>query len=155
VTPASAASPQRRHETPRRHEHEAEQPRQREFRVFTAEERRARAQRFRARVLLGMSASVLAVAGLVVGVSNVVVTSRQFRVDSLSSAVSSAVAENQNLQLQRSQLESPGRIISIAEHRLGMVMPKSVTYLPAQPLPAAPASKTKGGAHGGGRAPAR
>jgi cell division protein FtsL len=141
----------------RRPERQVEQPREREFRVFTAEEKRARTQRFRARILLAMSAGVLAAAGLAVGIANVVVTNRQFQVDSLGSQVSAAIAQNQNLQLQRAELESAARIISIAEHRLGMVMPKSVIYLPAQPLPGAPAPTTKsgGGAHAGGHAPGR
>lgn len=118
-----------------------------DLRVYSAEERLARSQRRQARVLLAMSAGIVAVAFLIVAAANIVVTSRQFRVDNLSSAVSAAVVQNQDLQLQRSQLESPQRIISIAEHRLGMITPKSVTYLPAQPLPRATASTKSGTSH--------
>jgi cell division protein FtsL len=111
-----------------------------DLRVYSPEDRFARSERRRARILLAMAAAVIAIAFLIVGAANIVVTSRQFHVDSLSAAVSAAVVENQDLQLQRAQLETPQRIISIAEHRLGMVMPKSVTYLPAQPLPPVPAA---------------
>jgi hypothetical protein len=136
-----------------------------DLRVYSAEDRLARSERRRARILLAMSAAVIAIAFLIVGAANIVVTSRQFHVDSLSSAVTAAVVENQDLQLQRAQLEAPQRIISIAEHRLGMVTPKSVTYLPAQPLPPAPGAghasshKSSAAKHGdlqpGRRAPTR
>lgn len=147
-----APAPERR-TSPRRAD--PEQSSRPDLRVYTAEERLARTQRRQARLMLAISACVVAVALLIVGAANIVVTSRQFRVDALNSAVGSAVAENQNLQLQRAELESPARIVSIAEHRLGMVMPKSVTYLPAVPMPAAPVTKSHGARHTGTRAPAR
>jgi cell division protein FtsL len=64
---------------------------------------------------------------------HVVLAQRQFRVDRLQSQVQAEQAAYQKLRLQVAQLASPASIISIAEGRLGMVQPGSITYLPSVP----------------------
>jgi cell division protein FtsL len=84
---------------------------------------------------------VAAVAGVAFGLCvalglvylHVVLAQRQFRVDRLQSQVQAEQAAYQKLRLQVAQLASPASIISIAEGRLGMVQPGTVTYLPSVP----------------------
>ncbi len=123
--------------------------------VTAAERRRARlalvdpevlagrTRRHQARILLGLSACVLTAAILIVAAANSLVVSQQVRLDSVRSQVAVALAQDQNLQLERAVLESPARILAIAEHVLGMVAPSSVTYL----MPVAPAGGSIGGRH--------
>lgn len=58
------------------------------------------------------------------------VASDQQRVDALQAALTQTVAQQQDLQISRAELEAPVRVLNIAEHQLGMVAPASVTYLP-------------------------
>jgi cell division protein FtsL len=80
------------------------------------------------------SALVVGVCLLVVS-AQAVVASRQIRIDNLRQQLANSVATNENLAVQRAALSSPTRILQIAEHKLGMIPPKSVTYLvPINPL---------------------
>ena len=112
-----------------------------------------RAGRRQSRILLGVSACVVAAALLVVAAANSLIVSQQIRLDNVRSEVATALSQEQNLQFQKATLESPARILAIAEHRLGMVAPKSVTYL----TPVAPSGGSAGVRHrtsGTGAAPA-
>lgn len=112
-----------------------------------------RAARRRARVLTGLAACVVTCALLIVAAANSVVVSQQIRLDNVRAQVASALTQDQNLQLQKAVLESPSRILYIAERRLGMVAPPGVTYL----TPAAPTGGAASAAHkasGTGAAPA-
>jgi cell division protein FtsL len=62
-------------------------------------------------------------------VFHVVMTQNQFRLDALRSDASESQAEYDRLRLQVSQLESPDRVVSDAQTRLGMITPPKVTYL--------------------------
>jgi hypothetical protein len=82
------------------------------------------------------SAVVIAGALLVVAAGNALVASQQVTLDSQNNQLSSALRNAQNLQLARADLEAPNRILSIAEARLHMVRPPTVTYLvPVNPGP--------------------
>jgi cell division protein FtsL len=64
------------------------------------------------------------------------VASDQQRIDTLQSQLTQTLAEQQDLQLSRAELESPVRVLAIAERQLGMISPESVSYLPpADPGP--------------------
>jgi cell division protein FtsL len=64
------------------------------------------------------------------------VASDQQRIDNLQAQLTETLAEQQGLQLSRAELESPTRLLKIAEHQLGMVSPSSVSYLaPVNPGP--------------------
>ncbi len=95
-----------------------------------------RTARRQATALRGLG--VLVVLGALAGtaVAHAMVAAGQQRIDTLQGQVTKALVEQQNLQLARAELESPARVLSIAEHQLGMVVPGSVWYLtPVNPGP--------------------
>jgi cell division protein FtsL len=98
--------------------------------------------RRRGRAVLVLAALVVAAALLVVAAGQAFVAAQQVRLDRLDQQLSASVAKGENLQLTRAQLESPSRILSLAEHQLGMVVPVSVTYL----VPVDPGAPTAKGA---------
>src|SRR5579875_3444905 len=107
-----------------------------EFAVVEARRQAVRGARRRARGLVALAAAVVLGALLLVAAVQAEVASRQVRIDELSQQLASAVSENENLQLARSQLASPRRILTLAERQLGMVGPGSVQYLtPVDPGP--------------------
>jgi hypothetical protein len=70
----------------------------------------------------------------------------QIRLDDLSEQVGAEQARYQELRLRVAELESPGRIVSVAQDRIGMVEPEQLVYLtpdaPAPTGPVAPAGPT-------------
>lgn len=64
------------------------------------------------------------------------VAADQIRSTQVRQAVAAAAQQRSELRLEVAQLSAPSRIVGLAEHRLGMVVPGHVTYL--QPLPARP-----------------
>lgn len=62
-------------------------------------------------------------------VFHVVMTQNQFRLDALRSDASERQGEYDRLRLQVSQLESPDRVVSDAQTRLGMITAPKVIYL--------------------------
>lgn len=78
-------------------------------------------------------AGIAAVAGFALALValHVLIAQAQFRLDSLQQQASQQQAQYEKLRLSIAQLESPARIVSIAEGLLGMQQPGSVTYLPA------------------------
>ncbi len=101
-------------------------------------------RRLRASRTLHRQANLLRTFGvlLVVGAlavtaaAHTLVASDQQRIDTLQAQLTQTVAEQQDLQLSRAELESPVRVLSIAEKQLGMVSPGSVSYLaPVNPGP--------------------
>ncbi|MGH9103765.1 MAG: hypothetical protein ACRDYD_12405 [Acidimicrobiales bacterium] len=92
--------------------------------------------------LLGVLALVsLMSAALTVVVAQGFLAQQQLRLDRLGSQVSSASAHERVLRLEVAQLAAPSRIVSVAEQRLGMVVPSSTTYL--APVPATPAVSSR------------
>jgi len=82
-------------------------------------------------------ATAFVVAGIfVIGMGQNFLGTQQIRLDYLQSQLASATQTNENLLLNRAQLEAPARILQLAEHRLGMITPQSVVYLtPVLPGP--------------------
>jgi F0F1-type ATP synthase membrane subunit c/vacuolar-type H+-ATPase subunit K len=126
-----------------------------ELRVLDRASPRAAAERARRRARLGYFACglMLAASLLIVAVAQAMAGSAQVRLDVLRSEVSGAVSTDQSLALRAAELESPARILRIAEGRLDLVSPTSVSYL--RPLPAgttvaerAAASRARTTAHG-------
>jgi cell division protein FtsL len=88
-----------------------------------------RARRHQSRVLLALSGGILASALTAAAAFHAVLAVTQIRADNLRSELATAVARQQNLQLERADLEAPGRVLWLAEHRFKMVAPGQVTYL--------------------------
>ena len=84
------------------------------------------------------TAVVLAVALSVVG-AQALLAQGQFRLAALQAAEASAQKAHQRLELQVAELKAPQRIVWVAQHQLGMVVPTHVTYLQPVPLPPSPA----------------
>lgn len=76
---------------------------------------------------------------------HVVIAQEQFRLDGLQVKASNEQAAYEKLRLAVAQLESPARIVSVAEGSLGMRQPASVTYLPALRSPGAGTGTAAGG----------
>jgi F0F1-type ATP synthase membrane subunit c/vacuolar-type H+-ATPase subunit K len=88
-------------------------------------------------VLVGLA--LFAVAG-----GQALVAAHQVALDQAQQSLSSAVARDQNLEFSLSKLESPARIVEIAEGRYGMVVAQSVVYLaPVDPGPTVIAAARK------------
>lgn len=100
--------------------------------------RRRAARTARRQVAVLRTLSLLFVVGAlgVTAAAHTLVASDQQRIDGLQSELSASLATQQQLRLTRAQLESPVRVLSIAQKDLGMVAPGSVTYLaPVDPGP--------------------
>jgi cell division protein FtsL len=141
VNAGARTDPRRSSRPEERREQPAARP---DLQVVTQQPSVRRARRRQARITLGLAACVVAAALLVVAAANSLVVSQQVQLDSVRVQVAATLAQDQNLQVQRAMLESPARILSIAEHRLGMVTPSSVAYLtPVAVAPAAPPVRPK------------
>lgn len=90
----------------------------------------SRSNRRRAGMLRGLGVMFVVGALAVTAAAHTFVASDQQRIDTLQSQLSQTLAEQQDLQLSRAELESPLRVLAIAERQLGMVSPESVSYLP-------------------------
>jgi cell division protein FtsL len=102
-------------------------------------DRRLRASRSvhrQANVLRALGVMFVVGALAVTAVAHTLVASDQQRIDTLQSQLAQSLTNQQNLQISRAELESPLRVLSIAEHQLHMVAPGSVSYLaPVNPGP--------------------
>jgi cell division protein FtsB len=110
-------------------------------------DRRLRASsstRRQAKVLKALGALFVVGAFGVTAAAHTFVASDQQRIDALQGQLGQALATQQELQVARAELESPSRVLAIAEHQLGMVSPGSVTYLsPVSPGPSVEQSGAK------------
>jgi cell division protein FtsL len=96
---------------------------------------------------LGLTVLILGLTALCLGLvaMHALIAENQFKLDRLQDQATVVQARYEKLRLQVAQLEAPDRIVAVAEGRLGMRQPGSVTYLPAPgtSLPASgPASQT-------------
>jgi len=90
----------------------------------------------RANVLRGLGVLFVVGALGVTAAAHTFVASDQQRIDTLQGQLTQALSEQQDLQLSRAELESPVRVLAIAQGQLGMVSPGSVLYLtPVDPGP--------------------
>lgn len=97
--------------------------------VVDEELRLERARERRARLLVGLSGVVLALALVVVAVGHAVLAATQVRGDAVEQRLSLALGREQNLRWQKARLETPSRVLSKAESADHMVVPPAVTYL--------------------------
>lgn len=116
-------------------------PKRPPLRVVQPGERAAGAQRRRTRLLIAGVVLVVAVGLFGAVVAHVVLTQNQFRLQRLQRQAAEQQARYERQRLMVAELESPARIVSAAQERLGMVPPPSVKYLtPARSQSAAPAA---------------
>ncbi len=95
---------------------------------------RARRPRFSPKV--GVLITGLLFAGLfALAVVNTLLVQGQIRLDQLDGQVAEEQARYQELRLEVAGLESPERVVAVAQTRLGMVSPDDIVYLaPAEPV---------------------
>lgn len=110
--------------------------------------RRRRFRFGRRQVLVGMFIAGGSVLSLGLVTLHVLMAENQFTLDRMQQKAATAQAQYEQLRLQVAQLSSPARVVWIAEGRLGMVQPGSVTYLPSTGAEGAVPS-TPGGAGAG------
>ena len=105
------------------------------LRVVGPAHRSVAARRARARVLGVLVLGVVAAALFGLVTSHVALTQGQFRLHTLREKAEAEQARYERLRLQVAELESPARVVAVAQERLGMVPPPGVTYLsPAGPV---------------------
>lgn len=90
----------------------------------------------RPRLLMVGGVAVMCLVLLGVVVAHVMLAQSQLRLDKLNRQLASQVGLHRRLELQVAQLESPSRIVTVAQQRMHMVVPGSVTYLVPKTGPA-------------------
>jgi len=83
----------------------------------------------RTRLVTFGALAIIVAALLLVAIGSALVVSQQVRLDSAEQALAATSTENTNLQVQRAELASPTKVLEVAQTKLGMVTPKTVTYL--------------------------
>jgi cell division protein FtsL len=83
----------------------------------------------RARLTVFGAAGIIVAALLLVAIGSALVVSQQFRLDGVEQSLAAVTTQNTNLQLQRAELASPAKVLAVAQKKLGMVSPTTVTYL--------------------------
>jgi len=87
-------------------------------------------------MLRGLGVLFVGGALVVTAAAQALVASDQQRIDGLQVRLAQTIVEQQNLQLSRAELESPLRVLQIAEGQLGMLAPGSESFLaPVNPAP--------------------
>lgn len=122
------------------------------LRVVTDAELQELARRTRARLLLFVVGALVALGLFGVVIAHVTLMQGQFELQRLQQQSAATQAEYDRLRLQVSELESPDRIVAVAQEKLGMVAPQTITYLAPPSDPATlPASEGADGAGGADR----
>lgn len=124
-------------------EHE-ERPRH--LRVVEKKPRSPAQRQRRARLIIVGAIFAAAMVGLVLVYFHVILAQRQFALDKLQTTLQKQQITYQEQRLQVAELNSPQRIISEAEGKLGMVQPTSVTYLSQPSTTKASAAQSNSGA---------
>jgi cell division protein FtsL len=88
-----------------------------------------RARRRRTRVVVTVAAVLATACLLGVAIFHAVLISGQIRLDELEARVAEEQASYQRSRLEVARLESPQRVVAVAQERLGMVPPGEITYL--------------------------
>jgi cell division protein FtsL len=99
------------------------------------EDREARRKTNRRHAAVTVAIAGIAVVCLALVALHVLIAENQFRLDGLQQQAAVQQAHYEKLRLLVAELEAPARIVSVAEGRLGMRAPASVTYLPATSTP--------------------
>lgn len=103
--------------------------RPRHLRVVPPGGRSARARRRRARLVVAAVAAAAAAVVFGLVAFQVVLSEGQIRLEQLRQRAAEEQVRYDRLRLEVAELESPARIIAMAQQRLGMVAPPGVTYL--------------------------
>ena len=88
-----------------------------------------------------MVCALVALAACLLGIvaSHAALAQGQFHLEELRSKAAREQERYQRLRLRVAELESPARVVAVAQERLGMVPPPGVTYLsPTGPTPTEP-----------------
>jgi cell division protein FtsL len=99
------------------------------LRVVSKRELKAAIEFRRARAMILLAAALFVTALFIIGMGQNMLAMQQIRIDTLQQRLTTATQKNENLLLTRAQLESPSRILQLAQHQLDMVTPPSVVYL--------------------------
>jgi len=100
---------------------------------------------------VGICAGIAVVLGVCMGLVTlrVLIAENQFKLDNLQQQAAVQQEAYERLRLAVAELESPARIVSVAEGKLGMQQPGSVSYLPAVPTSAGGGSPGASGSGAG------
>lgn len=100
-------------------------PRRPDLRVVRPDERRRRVS-----PALGVVLTALLFTGLfALAGAHTLLVQGQLRLDSLDADLAVERARYQELRLQVAELEAPGRVVDVAQRRLGMIAPAELLYL--------------------------
>ena len=103
--------------------------------------------RGRVRLVLTLSTVLVFAVLLLAAAVHTTIVSGQRELDRVDSRITEATRQNQGLQLQVAELQSPERIVEAAT-RDGMVVPEDVTWLLPGEAPAPPAPADGAGSEG-------
>lgn len=115
------------------------------LRVVTNDELQELRRRTRARRLVAAAGVLVALGLFGVVIAHVMLMQGQFELQRLEQESARSQAEYDRLRLQVSELESPDRIVAVAQQKLGMVAPETITYLAPSSDPTALPSSHEGG----------
>lgn len=99
------------------------------LRVVPAGQLSPRAQRRRARVMAVATALLVGLGLFGLVAFHVILTEGQLQLDSLQARAQAQQERYDRNRLALAELEAPGRIVAVAQERLGMVPPPDITYL--------------------------
>ncbi|MEY2478552.1 MAG: Cell division protein FtsL [Actinomycetota bacterium] len=112
-----------------------------------------RVRRRRARLLVAGLSTLVALGMFGIVSLHVALTQGQFRLERLEARADEQQTRYEQLRLQVAELESPDRVVAVAQERLGMVSPPGVTYLsPSGPVSDGPADNDVSAASSGSAA---
>lgn len=80
-------------------------------------------------MLVAVLSAAVVVGLLAIVALHALLSQNQLRLDDLDARATAAQARYERLRLEVAELESPNRIVTAAQERLGMVVPPTVTYL--------------------------
>jgi cell division protein FtsL len=110
-------------------------PRRPPLRVVPPDYVPPRVRRRRARLFVAGLSTLVALGLFGIVSLHVALTQGQFRLEQLEAEADAQQTRYEQLRLQVAELESPDRIVAVAQERLGMVSPPGVTYLsPSGPV---------------------
>ena len=117
-------------------------PKRPALRVVPADYVPPRVRRRRARLFVAGLSTLVALGMFGIVSLHVALTQGQFELDRLEAKADQQQTRYEQLRLQVAELESPDRIVAVAQERLGMVSPPGVTYLsPSGPVADEPADR--------------
>ncbi len=115
------------------------QPQRARVRLRLVETRSDSGRKSLTRIGTTVSIALLFAAAFVAAAAHALVAQNQFRLNALQAQEAAAASQEKALQLRVAQMEAPQRVVWVAEHRLGMVVPTKVTYVQASAPVSSPA----------------